>query len=131
MTPRQAPPRVHYENAAPNSYEWTERAYDLLVAGKLRAGVVTHSGIQTAEVSGECPHCTHDVNFRQVLDAASRETTGTLGARETAADVAYVPLTVACSCTESHTGRPPAVNHGCGVNFRVDVRRNVGTGRDR
>jgi hypothetical protein len=131
MTPRPAPSPVPYENAAPNSYEWTERAYDLLVAGKLSAAVVTHSGIQTAEVTGECPHCSHDVNFRQVLDAASRETMGTLGARETTAEVDYAPLTVACSCTESHTGRPPTVNHGCGVNFRVDVRWNVGTGRDR
>ena len=68
---------------------------------------------------GETPAC-----VSQVLDAASGESMNTLGQGHAPAGIEeqYVLLTVVCRCTESHAGRPDAIAHGCGVNFRVDVR---------
>ena len=119
---------IAYEADAPNAYKWTEIAYDYLLDGKLTAGIRSAGGISTATVTGTCPHCGDDVNFSEVLDAVTGESTGTLGWREAQpaqADDGYVPLTVSCSCTAQHPGRPADVNHGCGINFRVEVRRDA------
>jgi hypothetical protein len=121
MTSDHAEPNVSYETSAPNAYQWTDKAYDLLQAGRLTASVHTKAGIQTATVEGDCPHCHHDVNYRQVFDAVAGEPLSTLGERTTGIDVGYVPLTVSCQCTEFHKGRPDKIDHGCGINFRIDV----------
>lgn len=117
---------VGYETGAPNAYKWTEIAYDYLLDGKLTAGIRSAGGISTATVTGACPYCGDDVNFSEVLDAVAGESLATLGwrgAQPAQADDGYVPLTVSCCCTAPHAGRPAGVKHGCGVNFRVDVRR--------
>lgn len=119
---------VPYEPDAPNAYEWTEIAYDYLLDGKLTASIRSTGGISTATVTGTCPHCGDDVNFSKVLDAVIGESMGTLGGRESQpaqADDDYVPLTVSCSCSAQHPGRPADVSHGCGINFRVEVRRDA------
>jgi hypothetical protein len=118
---------VAYEADAPNAYKWTEMAYDYLLNGKLTASIRSAGGISTATVTGTCPYCRDDVNFSEVLDAVTGESMGTLGWRGTQpahADDGYVPLTVSCSCTASHAGRPADVSHGCGINFRVEVQRD-------
>lgn len=115
---------VAYETDAPNAYKWTEAAYDYLLDGKLTASIRSAGGISTATVTGTCPNCGDNVNFSEVLDAVTGESMGTLGRRGTQpaqADDGYVPLTVSCSCTEQHAGRPTDINHGCGINFRVEV----------
>lgn len=123
------PRAVAYQADAPNAYRWTETAYDLLLAGKLSASVTRAGAISTATVSGQCPYCTDDVKFSEVLDAVTGESMTTLGWRRLegaeADDDGYVPLTVSCRCTEPHAGRPADVNCGCGVNFRVDVQRDA------
>ena len=119
---------VAYEADAPNAYKWTEVAYDYLLDGKLTASIRSTGGISTATVTGTCPYCGDDVNFSEVLDAVTGESMGTLGWRRTRPDQpddGYVPLTVSCSCTAQHAGRPADVNHGCGINFRVEVRRDA------
>lgn len=119
---------VTYEADAPNAYKWTEVAYDYLLDGKLTASIRSAGGISTATVTGTCPYCGDDVNFSEVLDAVTGESMGTLGwrrAQPAPADDGYVPLTVSCSCTAQHTGRPADVNHGCGINFRVEVRQDA------
>ena len=119
---------VAYEAATPNAYKWTEVAYDYLLDGKLTASIRSAGGISTATVTGTCPYCADDVNFSQVLDAVTGESMETLGwrrAQPVPADDGYVPLTVSCSCTAQHAGRPADVNHGCGINFRVEVRRDA------
>jgi hypothetical protein len=121
-------PGLAYETDAPNAYKWTEIAYDYLLDGKLAADVRSAGGISTATVTGECPYCRDNVNFSEVLDAVSGESLETLGfrrAQPAPADDGYVSLTVSCRCTGQHTGRPAQVNHGCGINFRVDVRREA------
>jgi hypothetical protein len=119
---------VAYERDAPNAYNWTEVAYDYLLDGRLTASISSAGGISTATVTGTCPHCTDDVNFSEVLDAVTGESVGTLGWRKVPpaqADEDYVPLTVSCACTGQHAGRPADVHYGCGINFRVDVRRDA------
>ena len=119
---------VEYQADAPNAYEWTEVAYDYLLDGKLTASIRSAGGISTATVTGTCPYCKDDVNFSEVLDAVTGESIGTLGwhrAQPAQADDGYVPLTVSCCCTAQHAGRPAGVNHGCGINFRVEVRRDA------
>lgn len=119
---------VAYQADAPNAYKWTEVAYDYLLDGKLTAGIRSAGGISTASVTGTCPYCADDVNFSEVLDAVTGESMGTLSrspAPPAQADDGYVPLTVSCSCTGQHPGRPAGVSYGCGVNFRVEVRRDA------
>jgi len=119
---------VKYQADAPNAYEWTEVAYDYLLDGKLTASIRSAGGISTATVTGTCPYCKDDVNFSEVLDAVTGESIGTLGwhrAQPAQADDGYVPLTVSCCCTAQHAGRPAGVTHGCGINFRVEVRRDA------
>jgi hypothetical protein len=119
---------IAYETDAPNAYKWTETAYDYLLAGKLTASIQSAGGISTAIVTGTCPHCGDDVKFSEVLDAVTGESMGTLswrGTQPTQADDGYVPLTVSCSCTGQHAGRPADIHHGCGINFRVEVRRDA------
>jgi hypothetical protein len=90
-----------------NAYSLTERAFDLLLAGKLEADVTTTNGIETAAVSGECPYCGHDVNYQQVRDAIAGESPGVLGeARPMTIAPEYVTLTVSCQCAYPHAGRP-------------------------
>lgn len=110
-----------YETDAANAYEWTSKAFDYLVDGKLSASVEKAGGIRTAVVRGECPRCSDTINFSQVLDAVSGESLTTRGPSRVTRDAGYVELTVTCCCTEPHDGRPASVTHGCGINFRVDV----------
>lgn len=114
--------QLPYESAAANDYEWTQKAFDMLVSGALAASVTTQSGIQTASVSGSCPRCGHKFIFRQVLDAVSGESTEMFVRQAMRTQPSYVELTVPCCCAEPHAGRPGQDGHGCGINFRVDVR---------
>jgi hypothetical protein len=118
---------VPYETGAPNAYKWTEAAYDLLRDGKLTVSIRSPGEVSTAIVSGECPYCRDDVNFSEVLDAVTGESLGTLGwwKAHTALPDDYIPLTVSCSCTEPHAGRPADINYGCGINFLIEVRREA------
>jgi hypothetical protein len=116
---------VPYEKAAPNAYKWTERAYDLLIAGDLTAEVRVAAGVQTAYVTGECPHCRHDVRFDQVLDAVAGEVYSTLGESISAPESPYIPLVASCRCSEPHEGRPEKTERGCGINFRIEILANA------
>lgn len=121
-------PGVAYERDAPNAYQWTEVAYDYLLDGKLTAAITSAGGISTATVTGTCPRCADNVNFSEVLDAVTGESMRTLGRRDAQPardDDGYVPLTVSCSCTEQHAGRPADIRYGCGINFRIDVQRDA------
>jgi hypothetical protein len=130
-----SPPLIAYQADAPNAYEWTEVAYNYLVEGKLTASIRALGGISTATVTGTCPYCKDDVRFSEVLDAVSGESLSTLsglgrfarlrGAPPVQADDVYVALTVFCSCTGQHSGRPDGVSYGCGVSFQVEVRREA------
>lgn len=117
---------LSYETSAPNAYTWTAIAFDLLTGDKLSASVKKAGGIQTAVVHGGCPRCGHEFNFSQVLDAVSGESFRTPGKRTFERTADFIPLTVSCRCTEPHPGRPAEFDHGCGINFRVDVMPDAG-----
>lgn len=110
-----------YEAAAANDYEWTQKAFEALMSGALTASVTTRSGIQTASVSGPCPRCGHEVGFREVLDVVWGESTEMFARQAMRAQAPFVQVTAACRCALPHPGRP-GDGHGCGINFRVDVR---------
>src|ERR1700678_4312160 len=115
-------PPMPYETEAPNAYRWTNDAFSLLICGDLIASVKDAGDVQTAIVQGKCPRCGHTFSFRQVQDAVSGEAMTALGQRRAERESAnYVELTVSCLCEEEHPGRPPGGDHGCGINFRVDV----------
>ena len=125
--PAQPRPAYPYQTEAPNAYHWTEIAYDYLMGGRLTAGIRSAGRVSTAIVSGTCPYCQDDVKFTQVLDAVTGESMRTLGQGDApaAADDGYVPLTVSCACTGQHAGRPSGVTAGCGINFRIELRRDA------
>ncbi len=103
------------------SYEWTERAHDLIIAGRISATVRRHAGVRVSEVDGPCPRCDHAFAAEQVLDAVDEERTGVLG--ETAAPATqYVELDMWCECRRSHPGRPDDAPEGCGAGYRVPAR---------
>ncbi len=110
-----------FEVDQPNAYKWTKDAFQLLQAGELSAEVRTDHDVRSAVVHGECPRCSHDVHFTQILDAVTGESMTTLGATTAPASAEYQQLTVECRCGAEHLGRPKGVTHGCGINFRVDV----------
>lgn len=118
------PAEQPWEVDAPNAYKWTKAAFKLLQAGELSAQVRTNHEVHSAVVKGACPRCSHDVGFTQVLDAVTGESMTTLGTRSATAVDEYEQLTVECRCGAEHPGRPKGVDHGCGVNFRVDVLRS-------
>lgn len=110
-----------YERVDQNAYEWTDRAYDFLVAKRLDGHVHRRGGMQTAAVVGACPRCEHTFRFdtgREAITTGGR----TLGPVDPAPDADdYVPVDVTCSCTGEHAGRQPG-EVGCGVTFRIEVR---------
>lgn len=118
-------PDPGWEVDGANAYKWTSDAYDLLLAGKLNAAVAVRSGVTQASADGECPRCHHQFQWHQVLDAVVYEPVRTLGVEQTDS-AGYVGLTVQCTCTEPHTGRPPDVTSGCGINFRIEVNATGG-----
>lgn len=102
------------------AFGWTERAFELLEAGQLRAEIERpHPGVRASHVWGQCPRCGHHIDDRQPLSAV----TGLTGSRRpesSAADTANVEvIDVDCGCGSVHADAPADIT-GCGVSFRVE-----------
>ncbi len=104
------------------AFGWTERAFELLEAGTLRAEIRQHgTGVRSSHVWGQCPRCGHRIDDWQPLSAV----TGRVGrqpdaaARDTA-DVEPVDIDIGCGCGTTHPGAP-ADTTGCGVSFRIEL----------
>jgi len=112
-----------YEKDAPNAYQWTEAAYELLGNG-LDADITTVHDISTVRVVGKCPRCKHHMLFEQVLDIVSGEDVGFLHDTLTRAAVAdqWLEIAASCRCGEGHKDRPEGITTGCGINFRIDLQ---------
>ena len=109
----------HYEKTT--AFGWTERAFEFLETGKLRAEIQQHRpDVQWSHVWGECPRCGHHIDDWQPLSAV----TGLVGGRRpdsaarAAADVE--PVDIGCGCGTTHPGAP-ADTTGCGVSFRIEL----------
>ncbi len=102
------------------AFEWTERAFELLQTGQLRAEIhKPRAGVEASHVWGRCPRCEHQVDDWQPLSTV----TGMIGSRsaESAApDAANVEsVDVSCGCGTVHPTAPDGIT-GCGVSFRIE-----------
>lgn len=103
------------------AFVWTERAFDLLETGKLKAEIQERRpGVRWSHVWGQCPRCGHRIDDWQPLSAV----TGLVGGRRpdsAARDTADVePVDIGCGCGTTHPGAP-ADTTGCGVSFRIEL----------
>lgn len=98
-----------------NDFQWTQKAYELIVAGDLNAEHEVPGGIQVVRIWGLCPRCEHHLDLRsKVVDhLESRPGRPVRGPK-----IVKVPIDVTCGCDELHPGSPAGVL-GCGVNFRI------------
>jgi hypothetical protein len=115
------------------AFLWTERAFELLEADKLKAEIQERRpGVRSSHVWGQCPRCGHQIDDWQPLSAV----TGLVGGRRpdsAARDTADVELVdVGCGCGTTHPGAPGDTT-GCGVSFRIELEAVPGrsaAGRD-
>jgi hypothetical protein len=104
--------------AESTAYRWTERAYELLLSGDLRARAFDSDGVLSSHVWGSCPRCGHALDDRQVHTAVFPGTTRHPGAATGSPPVLEVD--VCCACRYPHPLAPPEVA-GCGISFRVEL----------
>lgn len=128
-----------YETANPADPNWTITAHKLQSQGDLHATVRRpKSGIEIAEVTGICPRCSDDPQFSQVRELPIADETFILKPRRpqrgaTSDESApkddevraaeFVEVTVKCSCSGSHAGRPVTEIFGCGIYFTMNAER--------
>jgi len=110
-----------YERDRPTAYAWTDKAFDMLLEGRLDGQVHRRSGLEAATVVGLCPRCEHRFRFESATVAigTGRRTLGTGGPDPDPDE--FVPVDVRCSCAGEHPGRRDGET-GCGVAFRIEVR---------
>lgn len=96
-------------------FEWTEKAYDLIEAGSLKATVTQREHRYYALIEGECPRCGHQLKFTIPISGLVRAG----GVRGSGEPVGHVNVDVVCGCGANHPGAP-IMNGGCGVAFRVE-----------
>lgn len=101
-------------------FMWTERAFEFLQTGRLRAEIrQARPGVTSSHVWGQCPRCGHLLDDWQPLSAV----TGLTGSRRPdsaargTADVEAVDIS--CGCGTVHPGGPTGTT-GCGVSFRIE-----------
>ncbi|GEM_PF-2791187 len=113
------PADLPYEQDRPNDYQWTDKAFDLLIAGSLEAHVYRRGLITVAVVAGKCPRCPHTFTYTTSDFAVGSGGQVLGGTRSVDASDDYVPIDAAC--VGNHPGRPENQEQGCGVAFRVEA----------
>lgn len=115
---------IPYAVTDQNDYQWTERAFELMTERELSVEVRGQVGGRSVTAQGECPRCTHDVEYRrdgQVLPIGPGD--GWLGGDLIGPQPdEYVNVDLMCWCRGEHEGRPKDVERGCGIVFAADVR---------
>jgi hypothetical protein len=112
---------LRYERTHPNAFEWTDKAFDMLLDGRLDGQVHRRDGLEAATVAGACPRCGHQLLFETspVAVGTGRRTLGQPGAELDPDE--FVPIDVRCTCRADHPGRRESET-GCGIAFRIEVR---------
>lgn len=115
-TSDKSPPR---NITNPPSMEWTDKAYDSLVAGTTTARVLVTEGVAVAHFDGPCPYCGCALSQRILLTAVGTDVR-TLGVGGEG-DAMTLDVDFECDCGEAHSGRPEAQPHGCGTAWRLTL----------
>jgi hypothetical protein len=103
------------------AYEWTERAYQLLVDGQLHGRAFATGAVLSSHVWGPCPRCEHPLDDRQVHTAVVSGVGRWPGGPDQTGEVpSALEVDVACGCGYPHPRAPQGVA-GCGVSFRVEL----------
>ncbi|MEU2717297.1 hypothetical protein [Streptomyces sp. NPDC007205] len=105
---------------ATTDFNWTERAFELLAAGRLTVADHAADGVSGVVVSGPCPRCDHHFVDRRSLDALTGLAGVSRNGDSEPSDIILVDVT--CVCGTSHEGAPEGVT-GCGVSFRIELKR--------
>lgn len=112
-----------YENTADETYG--TKASDLYQRRELQVQAFDTDGVVSAQVWGPCPRCGHELNIQMTLStpiAGLRSGRGVWAAM-TRRDVSLHSgkpdaVEVGCGCGYAHPGAPEQVT-GCGVSFRL------------
>lgn len=104
-----------------NAFEWTEKAFDDMESGRLKAEATVRDGVLSSRVWGRCPRCYGQLDDRQVHTAVTNTLAGGTRGSDTPADEPdLVAIDVSCGCGRTHPGGPTGKT-GCGVSFRVEL----------
>jgi hypothetical protein len=108
-------------------FSWTERAFQMLIAGELHGELTVRDAVLTSRVWGPCPRCQDHLDDRQThtaitnIRAARDHSARAVTTRGPVADEpVFAPVDVTCACTTTHAGAPPR-RRGCGTSFRVEL----------
>ena len=114
------PPPCPYEKDNPYDPQWTDKAYDLVLAGDIHAVIEVSDAGATEVVTGPCPRCaekfTHTAPRAAVAGGA-----GVLGTENAQLPSEWAAVELYCQCPGPHAGRPED-KHGCGVAYSVPAR---------
>jgi hypothetical protein len=130
MTETTPPKPKPFNKTDPLALKWTERAFELLQQGKLRAEVIVSHGVKVVRVDGTCPYCDDHLHYTDSLTAVTEGSEALLGGGggggigtegiESPREPQYDEFTVTCGCSEPHEGDPEKET-GCGTSFRISV----------
>ena len=126
MTTATTPPEEPYQESV--DFSWTEKAFEMLGHDDMHGEVISRGGIIRSRVWGPCPRCEHDLDDRQIHNAA----VGLMGGQrqdprgpggqpaDGVPGPVFFQVDVSCHCGTSHPGAP-AGQPGCGASFRVEL----------
>lgn len=120
--PGAAPAEDSLRYAQTAAYEWTERAYRLLLDGQLQARSFATDGVVSSHVWGACPRCGHQLDHRQVHTAIAAGPGRQTGGQIIPPTPPTLEVDVPCGCRHAHPHAPDGTL-GCGVSFRVEIVR--------
>lgn len=122
----QPSPPKPFNNVDPYAMRWSERARDLVNAGKLTISRKLVESIKVAVAEGECPYCGDYLKDVQIMTAVTEGSDGVLGrgvAKRTTTTLGiliekYEDVTFTCGCGIAHPGGEKSKT-GCGTFFRL------------
>ena len=106
--------------ASTAAYEWTERAYRMLLEGQIKARSYDSDRVLSSHVWGACPRCGHQLDHRQVHTAVAAGPGRQTGGQIIPPTPPTLLVDVPCGCQHTHPDAPDGTL-GCGVSFRVEI----------
>lgn len=104
--------------------EWTTKAYDLQVAGVLRATIEVHHDVETEVAAGPCPRCDDQMQHRRTRTAVVPMSGAKSSGLSLESSGGFVEVGLVCSCLIAHQGAPEKTS-GCGAHYTVYAGRRL------